>query len=329
MSSRAILRDDGGRLKAVVGVVSDAVPLDLTVGRADEIVHDTAVRKEVQSAIAAALHGAGLLVNPYADLIFAPTRGYPPEFRLTGWEEQAKILDRIFPELTLDMDELREMAGRWPEEFFRQTAVHEKGPDEGFPLWDGLGVFALPGPAAEKCGLGRLWEDVAKGRDGDGLWGRLHEEILFPRLKKLDSFRDFQNLRTDQMGADRFLPTEDKVEWFKALGQIVSGDFALQPLSFGQRLAGHPMISSRWMCEANGWVGCPTWLNGNFLTTSPGRLQLQRGFLGLDCDDQYRFGDAREFLHAPFFSRVGASSYFYTAHVRDARSRFGLSFVLR
>ena len=327
MSPRAILRDDGGRLKAVVGVVSDAVPLDLTVERADEIVHNTAVRKEVQSAIAAALHGAGLLVNPYADLIFAPTCGYPPGFKLAGWEEQAKILDQIFPELTLDTDELRKMAGRWPEEFFRQTTIHEKMPDEEFPLWDGFGVFARPDRVAKKCDLGDLWEDVAKGRNGDGLWGRLHKEILFPRLEKF--LRDFQNLRTDQMGADRFLPTEDKVEWFKALGQIVSGDFALRPLSFGRRLAGHPMISSRWMCEANGWVGCPTWLNGNFLTTSPGRLQLQRGFLGLDCDDQYRFEDGREYLRAPYFYRDDARSFFSSAHVRGAASRFGLSFVLR
>jgi len=41
------------------------------------------------------------------------------------------------------------------------------------------------------------------------------------------------------------------------------------------------------------------------------------------------FEDDRENLHAPYFNRDDARSYFNTAHVRDANSRFGLSFVLR
>ncbi len=261
--------------------------------------------------------------NPYLANIVRPLCDYPPDFQLKSWQEQAEIMTATYPELSTGG--LFEMANEWlsaANTIFDQSSVHPIT-QEVIRHFEGLVVFPLPGKVATKFGLGNLWDDVSKGRRGKGLWGRLCERILFPRLRtKLPV--PFYNFLKGQMGSDCFLPEDVLVPWFQKLEAKTAGDFAIRPIGFGKRLAGYAVQASRWEIEniLGGIPGC-TWITGNALLTNPDRLPVHE-HLWLDIPgDRYRFEGFREFGHAPFFSCDEIGELCFAAPVESAAACFG------
>lgn len=152
---------------------------------------------------------------PIAGKISQPA-WYPPGWRImTHWGEQLAELRGIFP--TLNSVGLSEMASSyldqadlWVRRFTRD------GYDQSYPLYDGLVVYALPGKTAANLDLGDLWADVAKGPEGEGLWGQLCEKVLFPhfalpeRRPRFPAF--YSNSGKGQMDSDRFQPLDSVAE---------------------------------------------------------------------------------------------------------------------
>lgn len=264
-------------------------------------------------------------VNPYADKIVEPQCDYPPSWQMKGWEEQTKLLSGFYPDL--NSDGLAEQAKRYLDQPELWAATFEfRG--RKVRLFDGLFVFPLPGKVAAKRVIGDLWADVALGIKGDGLWGKLCEEILFTPLAK--QFPGFFNLHRSEMGSDRFLPLDEVFQWLQQLEAQIPGDFACRPCNFGRRLAGHAVVASRWAAEhLLSAIVTPSWVNGNGLLTHPDRL-TDYDYLWIDnAGDQYRFEDARAFGGAPCFHRDDADLGFGTNDVGDACGYCGAVFVLR
>ena len=330
----------GPRLKNAFGTgVGNAEQFGIAMaqrGVTPEMFQKAVADKDRGDVVAAALRGELLAiythVNPHADKIVPPAWNYPPEWPgMTSWEEQLDVLRTFLPKLNPDglpetAQSYLEQKGLWAQTFERE------GYDQSYPLYDGLVVFALPGAAAAKLGFGDLWADVAKGREGQGLWGRLCEEVLFPQFTlPTDNprFPGFYNCRQGQMGSDRFLPPDSLAQWFKELEQQTAGDFACRPFNFGRRLAGDAVEASWWEVEhlLDGLVS-PTWTSSQALLTNPSRLP-RYGTLAIDCDDRYRFGDNREFLSAPHFCRLDDRLEFCSGHVEGPDGRYGAAFVRR
>ncbi len=236
--------------------------------------------------------------NPY--FIIEPDWDYPPGFQMKTWEEQLQILEAAYR--GLKADGLPEMAKKWlaRQDIWEQTFVFPLT-GESVKVYDGLLVFPLPGKVAATLGLGNPWEDVARGEKGQGLWGKLCEEILFPLVPRFPLPSGDYCQR--QMGSDQFLPEEILPVWFQELEASIKGDFACRPISFGRRLAGHSILAAHWENEnlISGIPGC-SWLVGNGLITHPDRLPGY-GHLWLDCPgDRYRFYYFRGFDFAPCFN---------------------------
>jgi hypothetical protein len=264
-----------------------------------------------------------VLVNPYAAEIARPAWDYPPDFQLKSWQEQVEILIGAYPEL--NADGLPKMVGTWlsaANTIFDHESAHPIT-QEAIRHFEGLVVFPLPGKVAAKLGLGDLWEDVSRQHKGKGLWGKLCEEILFPRIKpKLPV--PFYNYCKGQMGAGRFLPEDVLVPWFQEIEANIEGDFAVRPIGFGRRLAGYSVQASRWEIEniISGIPGC-TWITGNALLTNPDRLR-RYGHLWLNMPgDRYRFEGSREFDHALYFRRNNDGLNFDASHVEDVYGSCG------
>lgn len=278
--------------------------------------------------------GGEAIVNPFSNLIVTPTLDYLPDFQMLSWQEQLRELRRALSELSVDglteqADFYLSQTKLWSQQFeFRGRQV---------PLWDGLLVFPLPGKVVQKLNWGNLWEDLAKGREGQGLWGSLCEEVLFPDLSK--KFLQFTNFRELQMCSDRFLPLESVSQWLQELEAQIPGDFALRPFNFGRKLAGYGVTASRWEAEnlLSGIV-TPSWCNGWGLFTHLQRLP-KSGYLWIDnAGDQYRFEDDRKFRSVPYFGRDAAGRYFGrfsrrlsfgTRPVSDPSAHDGSPFILR
>jgi len=273
--------------------------------------------------------------NPFS--IVAPAWDYPPDFTMKPWEEQLAVLQEAYPKLSADG--LSEMAQEWltRKEIWEQSSAHGKT-GSVINHYDGLAVFPLPGKAAKKFGLGDLWSDVARGVKGkalwgkqsEGLWGKLCEEVLFPQFAPKFPV-PFVNYRKGQMGSDRFLPEDILPSWFQEMESAVSGDFACRPMSFGRRLAGYSVQAARWEIEnIIAGISGSSWVTGNTLLAHPDRLPGY-GHLWLDCPgDRYRFGDSRGFGSAPYFSRrVGGEFYFYAYGVSYAYAFDGSVFLAR
>lgn len=270
--------------------------------------------------------------NPHADKIRKPVWDYPSSWQMPGWEEQLAVLTGIYPDLPTDG--LQEMAEMYlaREDIWTQTFVWSLT-GATVQVWDGLLVFPLPGRVAQARLNTDLWPDVAKEKKGEGLWGRLCEEILFPQFTlPADGprFPGFYNNRQNAMRSDRFLPLPEVAKWLQELEQEAKGGFACRPVSSGLYTAGHAVESSRWVAanELGAVPGC-TWLGGHGLVVSPSRLPLP-GILALDLPgDRYRFEGDREFLDAPYFYRFVAKLFFDTDHVGNASESYGSLLVLR
>lgn len=269
------------------------------------------------------------LVNPYADKIVKPDWDYPPGWQMTSWQEQLDVLQGFYPKL--NPAGLAEQAKYYlgQAQLGQQTFLCElTGQD--VRLWDGLLVFPLPGRFAHKMNFGNLWADVERSRIGQGLWGKLCEEVLFPQLAS--KFPGFINYQAGEMGSDRFLPIKPVTSWLQKLEERTEGDFACRPFNFGRRLAGHAVLSSRWIAENKlSGIVTPTWLNGQGLLTSPDRLP-DYGHLWPDCaGDRYRFKGTHGFRRAPYFIHASGVRLVFAAHhnVDIPRDDRGAGVVLR
>ena len=182
-------RDQVAELHAAI---IQLLPRDLT---ADEVQRWVRNKTGLGEALRQALKPAVTepRVNPYAGEIKKPAWNYPPEWQgMTSWEKQLAELQGIFPEL--NPDGLSETAkGYLDQEELWTQAFEREGYNMPYPLYDGLVVFVLPGKAAIRLEIGDLWADVARGRKGNGLWGRLCEEIIFPHIGH--KFPAFENYR--------------------------------------------------------------------------------------------------------------------------------------
>lgn len=283
---------------------------------------------EFQKGVISLLQDLGFPKNPFG--IVKASWDYPEDFTMLDWNDQLEALLAIFPDF--DAGEIEKQAKFWLEqtELWEQRFVFSKTGKE-VSVYDGLAVSILPGRAAAKFGIGDLWEDVAKGRKGNGLWGLLCEEHLFPELAKIFSPLPFKNYRKGEMGSDRFLPLDLVVKWYRELEKSTKGDFIVRPFSFGRRLAGYSVEASRWEVENlfHG-VPTPTWLNGQAILTNPHRFPSSGHHLVLDCGGaHYRFEDGSEFGNAPFFRRGGDEFYFDAFWVGGARDVYGAAFSAR
>lgn len=278
---------------------------------------------EFGEAVVALIKQLGI-VNPHAAEIVEPKWDYLPNFEMKGWEEQAKRLLSFYPDL--NPDGLAEQAKYYLEQTELWAATFEFR-DKQVRLFDGLLVFPLPGKVAA-LGIGDLWADVKRGTKGQGLWGKLCEDVLFPHLAR--RFPDFHNYRAGAMGSDRLLPTEEVAAWLQKLEADAPGDFACRPCNFGRRLAGYAVLASRWEAEHRlSGIVPPSWVNGNGLLTHPDRLN-RYGVLWIDnAGDHYRLEDARTFVNAPYFRRHDAKLRFGASPVDNARGFYGTVFVLR
>lgn len=265
------------------------------------------------------------LVNPFADRIVRPAWDYPDGWMMKEWEEQLAILRETYSQL--DPTGLPEMAQRYLGQADLWSMTFEFR-DKKARLFDGLLVFPLPGKTAAKLGIGDLWADVQRGTKGQGLWGKLCEDVLFQRLAP--KFLALHNYRAGEMASNRFLPIDEVASWLQKVEAETTGDFACRPCNFGRRLAGHAVVAGRWASEhlLNG-ITTPSWVNGNGLLTHPDRLPGY-GHLWIDnAGDQYHFEDARTFGNAPYFRRHAAHLEFGTCGVGNASGRYGAVFVLR
>jgi hypothetical protein len=312
-------------------ILPGGIPDDLSFERAQNLIRQP---KELQRQIAELLRGAMQWVNPHADKIVRPAWNYPPKWQgMKSWKEQIAALCSLPPFSGLNPVGLPEMAKSYLEqkELWSLTFKRE-GHSQPYLLYDGLVVYALPGKVAAKLGIGDLWADVAKGRKGKGLWGKLCEKILFPQfVLPADNprFPAFWNNRMNAMGSDRFMPLESIAQWFQEQEAQIKGDFACRPFNFGRRLAGYAVCASCWEAEnLLGGFASPVWLTAQALVTNPGRLP-RSGILAIDCSDLYRFEDDREALHAPCFYHNDDKLKFDTDYVGYPNGGFGTAFVLR
>jgi hypothetical protein len=316
--------------KALSQILPGGIPDDLSFDQAQSLIQRP---KELQRQIAELLRGAQW-VNPHADKIVRPAWDYPPEWQgMKSWEEQIAALYSLPPFSGLNPDGLPEMAKSYLEQEELWSLVFKReGHSQPYPLYDGLVVYALPGKVAAKLGIGDLWADVAKDREGKGLWGKLCEEILLPQfVLPADNprFPAFWNNIMDAMGSDRFMPLGPIAQWFQEQEAQIKGDFACRPFNFGRRLAGYAVCAS--CLEAENLLAgfaSPVWLTAQALVTNPGRLP-RSGILAIDCSDPYRFGNDRRALGAPYFYRYDSGLRLGAGRIEYQHDNFGLAFVLR
>ena len=264
--------------------------------------------------------------NPHP--IVKPTRKNPDGWRMMSWREQLAALQDAFS--GLDATGLPEMAEGYLGQHGLMSLIFKREDyDKPYPLWDGILVFALPGKAAKKLGIGNLWADVAKGPKGKGLWGRLCENVLFPQFtlpRDKPRFPSFNNYRAGEMGSDRFKPETSVATWLQGVEAQTKGDFACRPCSFGH-LAGYSVQAARFEAEKLLAVTAPTWLF-QYLVADPSCITPESLWpdAGGDC---YRFEDSRDFAYAPRLPRAAGELHFHTLSVASPRSNSGAVLVSR
>ncbi|MFA6963374.1 MAG: hypothetical protein WC227_01515 [Patescibacteria group bacterium] len=282
-----------------------------------------------RNALRAFLTKSKQTVNPHADQIEKSTWDYPSNFEMKDWKTQFNILNDIYP--GFNADGLQEMAEGWlaDKAIWEETYdcwIH----DAKKPLYDGLLVFLLPGRVAKARLSSDLWSDIKKGREGEGVWGQLCEEMLFPHFAENDRYNGFVNWREGKMGSDHFHPTVPVAIWLEQLEAQAKGDFVCRPYSFGRATAGHSVQSSRWHIENihNGISG-PTWINGQALQTHPERLPNASCLWMNNGGDQYRLADGLRFLDTPYFCRSDDGLAFGTSDIFVTHDKYGFGFVRR
>lgn len=227
-----------------------------------------------------------------------PAYDYAKEPCLPIWEEQLDRLRQIEGFEKLNPDGLNDQFEYWSnqpiwDEKFTYAYWKWTGSDpirnqrvykRELPLWDGYLVSALPGKASRRLGFGDLWEDVEKGPEAEGKWGRLFKEVIFPEIEKaigrFDTTGDFYLDRwlRDNLCSCQCRPSLSNRLWYKEIEQEAKGDFILRPINFGSRLASRSISTGSWIAEnLFQGIAAPGWLAGQALVICPNRITERPG----------------------------------------------------